>query len=85
MANLTSDLTMDGGYFELLTDKELESELYGGATGAGSVSAGRYFQEGDVVEETAVTSTVATSRSQPFKIDLLYSFEPQLSVGARVY
>ncbi|MEM7594993.1 MAG: hypothetical protein AAF383_26430 [Cyanobacteria bacterium P01_A01_bin.83] len=85
MANLTSDLIMDGSYFELLTNEKLESDLYGGATGAGSVSAGRYFQEGDVVEETAVTSTVATSRSQPFTIDLLYSFEPRLSVSARVY
>ena len=85
MANLTSELLSDGDFFELMTEKELKTNIYGGAVGAGSVSAGRYFEQGDFVDETAVTATVASSRSQPFRIELSYSFESRLSVSARVY
>ena len=84
MANLIiADLFQDGDFCEQLT--ELQMNVVGGATGAGSVSAGRYSQQGDVVEEEAVTATVATSDSRPFRIGLNYSFEPQLSVGAGVF
>lgn len=86
MANLTCDLFLDGDFFELLTDKELEQNIFGGAVGAGSVSAGQYVEKnGVVLEETALTSTVASSRRQPFTIELSYSFAPRLSVSARVY
>ncbi len=86
MANLIiADLFQDGDFFEQLTPEELQTNIVGGATGAGSVSAGRYSQQGDVVEEEAVTATVATSDSRPFRIGLNYSFEPRLSVGAGVF
>ena len=85
MANLKiTNLFDDGDFFEQLPPEELESNIFGGATGAGSVSAARYSQQGDAVDETAVTATVATSDRRPFKIDLSYSFEPQLSAAARV-
>jgi hypothetical protein len=85
MANLTiSDLFLDGDFCEQLTKEELEMNIFGGAAGAGSISAAEYSQKGDVVEETAVTASVAVSDSRPFRIDLAYSFEPQLSVAAGV-
>lgn len=85
MANLNiRDLSFDED-FEQLTKEELELiNIYGGAAGAGSVSAARYSQRGDVVEETAVTATAATSDRRPFRIDLSYSFEPRLSAAAGV-
>jgi hypothetical protein len=82
---IISDLFLDGDFCEQLTKEELEQNVFGGATGAGSVSAGRYSQNGGVVQEDAVTATVASSGSQPFRIDLSYSFEPRLSVSAGVY
>ncbi len=86
MANLIiSDLLLVGDFCEPLTKEELQLNVFGGGTGAGSVSAGRYYQKGGVIEQNAVTATVASSDSQPFKIDLSYSFEPRLSVAARVY
>jgi hypothetical protein len=85
MANLIiCDLCLDGDFCEELTTEELEQKVFGGATGAGSVSAGIYYQKGNVVDEQAVTATVASSDSKPFKIDLSYSFEPRLSVSAGV-
>ena len=85
MANLNiTDLFIEGDFFEQLTEEELELNVYGGAAGAGSVSAARYSQRGDVVEETAVTATAATSDRRPFKIDLSYSFKPRLSAAAGV-
>jgi hypothetical protein len=85
MANLNiTDLFIEGDFFEQLTKEELELDVYGGAAGAGSVSAARYSQRGDVVDETAVTATVATSDRRPFKINLSYSFEPRLSAAAGV-
>lgn len=85
MANLTiSDLFLDGDFCEQLTSEELEMNVVGGATAAGSVSAGKYYQNGDVVEETAVTATAAISDPRPFTIDLKYSSEPQLFVSAGV-
>lgn len=86
MANLIiADLFQDGDFFEQLTPEELQINVVGGATGAGSVSAGRYSQQGGVVIEEAVTATVATSDSRPFRIGLNYSFEPRLSVAAGVF
>ena len=86
MANLNiTDLSLDEDFEQLLTKEELELiNIYGGAAGAGSVSAARYSQRGDVVEETAVTATAATSDRRPFKIDLSYSFKPRLSAAAGV-
>jgi hypothetical protein len=86
MANFViSDLFLDGDFCEPLTQEELESNVFGGATGAGSVSAGEFYQKDGVIKENAVTATVASSSSQPFKIGLSYSFEPRLSVSAGVY
>ena len=86
MTNLKiTDLFSDGDFFEQLTPEELKLNICGGATGAGSVSAGQYLQRGNVVEETAVSATVATSDRRPFKIDLSYSFEPRLTASARTY
>lgn len=86
MANLKiTDLFSDGDFFEQLPPAELESNVFGGATGAGSVSAGHYSQQGNIVNETAVSATVATSDRRPFKIELSYSFEPRLTASARVY
>lgn len=85
MANLTiSDLFLDGDFFEQLTKEELEMNVFGGATAAGSVSAAEYSQKGNAVEETAVTASVAVSDRRPFRINLAHSFEPQLSVAAGV-
>ncbi len=85
MANfIITNLFQDGDFCEQLTPEELQMNIVGGATGAGSVSAGRYSQQGDVVEAEAVSASVATSDSRPFRIDLNYSFEPRLSVGAGV-
>ena len=85
MSNLMiTDLIQDGDFLEQLTPEELQMNVFGGATAAGSVSAGQYSQQGDVVVETAVSASVATSDSRPFRIYLNYSFEPRLSVGAGV-
>ena len=85
MSNLKiTNLFDDGDFFEQLPLEELEANIFGGATGAGSVSAARYQQQGSDVNETAVTATVATSDRRPFTIDLSYSFEPRLSAAARV-
>lgn len=86
MANLIiADLFSDGDFYEELTKEELEVNIFGGATGAGSVSAGQYSEQGGVIQEDAVTAAVASSDSQPFKINLSYSFKPRLSVSAGVY
>jgi hypothetical protein len=86
MARLViADLFLDGDFCEELTKEELKQNVFGGATGAGSVSAGRYSDIGGVIQEDVVTATVATSDSRPFKIDLSYSFEPRLSVSAGSY
>jgi hypothetical protein len=86
MASLViADLFLDGDFCEELTSGQLEQNVCGGATGAGSVSAGQYSEKGGVIQEDAVTATVASSDSQPFKIELSYSFEPQLSVAAGTY
>lgn len=86
MASLViADLFLDGDFCEELTSSQLEQDVFGGATGAGSVSAGQYSEKGGVIQEDAVTATVASSDSQPFEIDLSYSFEPRLSVTAEVY
>jgi hypothetical protein len=86
MARLViADLFLDGDFCEELTSSQLEQNVCGGATGTGSVSAGQYSEQGGVIQEDAVTATVASSDSQPFKIDLSYSFEPRLSVSAGVY
>ena len=83
--NLTiSDLFLDGDFCEQLTKEELEMNVFGGATAAGSVSAAEYYRRGNLVGETAVTASVAASDPRPFRIDLTYSFEPRLSVAARV-
>lgn len=86
MASLViADLFLDGDFCEELTKKELKQNVFGGATGAGSVSAGQYSEKDGVIKEDAVTATVASSDSQPFTIELSYSFKPQLSVAAGVY
>lgn len=85
MTNLTTDLLQDGDFFEELTLEELDNHLAGGATAAGSVSAGQYSQTDGVVTEDALTAAVAVSDDRPFQINLAYSFEPRLSVAARVY
>jgi hypothetical protein len=86
MASLViADLFLDGDFCKELTREELEQNVFGGATGAGSVSAGKYSEKDGVIQEDAVTATVASSDSQPFKIELSYSFEPQLSVSAGAY
>jgi hypothetical protein len=82
---IISDLFLSGDFCEELTNKKLEANVFGGATGAGSVSAGQYIEKDGKVQEEAVTATVASNSRQPFKIDLAYSFEPRLSVRARVY
>ena len=85
MANLTiSDLLLDGDFCEQLSKEELDKNVFGGSTGAGSVSAALYSEKGNVVQETAVTATVAASDPRPFRIDLRYSFEPRLFVAAGV-
>jgi hypothetical protein len=86
MARLViADLFLDGDFCEELTSGQVEQNVCGGATGAGSVSAGQYSEKGGVIQEDAVTATVASSDSQPFEIDLSYSFKPRLSVSAGVY
>lgn len=83
MSNLTiSDLILDGDFFEQLTKEDLEMNVFGGATGAGSISAAQYSQKDN--NESAVTATVAASSPRPFKINLGYSFTP-LFVTAGVY
>lgn len=83
MTNLIiADLLPGEGYLRQLT-KEEEINVSGGATGAGSISAAKYSERGDVVQEEAVTASVAASDRRPFKIDLTHSFEP-LFVGAGV-
>ncbi|MGB5633903.1 MAG: hypothetical protein WBM44_11705 [Waterburya sp.] len=81
---IIADLFQNGDFFEQLTKEELQMNVVGGATAAGSISAGQYSQKGDVVGTTAVTATVATSDPRPFRIDLEYSFKPRLYVAARV-
>jgi hypothetical protein len=81
---IIADLFLDGDFCEELTKDELELNVVGGATGAGSVSAGQYSKKNGVVKENAVTAAVASSDSRPFKISLSYSFEPRLSVSAKV-
>ena len=79
---IIADLLIDGEHLRSLT-KDEEKNTIGGATGAGSISAARYSQRGDIVEEEAVTASVATSDRRPFDIDLVYSYEP-LFVSAGV-
>lgn len=87
MSNLTiSDLIRDGDFFEQLTTEDLEMSVFGGATGAGSVSAAKYSQKNNfVVEEEAVTATVAASSRRPFNIYLGYSFEPLSATAGVVF
>lgn len=76
MANLTiSDLFSDQDYLRQLTQEE-KMKVAGGATAAGSISAAKYSERGDVVQEEAVTAAVATSDRRPFRINFAYSFEP---------
>lgn len=78
MTNRTiSDLFLDGDFFEQLTKEELEMDICGAGAGAGSVSAAKYSQkDNNVVEEVAVTASVAASDRKPFTIYTKYSFEP---------
>lgn len=81
MTTLTiADLFPDKDYLRQLT-KEEEVNIFGGATGAGSVSAAQYSERGDVIQEEAVTATVAVSDRRPFEIDLTYSFEPLVAAA----
>lgn len=81
-----TDLFAEGNFCEQLTDKELAANVAGRGVGAGSVSAGRYLEQGGYVAiEEAVTATVASSSRRPFSIDLGYTFEPRLSVRAGVF
>lgn len=83
MANLViKDLIADGNFCEQLTEEA--QNIVGGGTGAGSVSAGRFYQKNGVEDATALTATAASSDRRPFTISLSYSFEPRLSVSARV-
>ncbi len=83
MTNLTiTDLFSGEDYLRQLT-KEEEMNVFGGATAAGSISAAKYSEQGDVVQEEAVTAAVAKSDRRPFKINFAYSFTP-LFVSAGV-
>lgn len=77
------DLIAEGDFCEPLTAESAQNIL-GSGTGAGSVSAGRYYEKNGVSDATALTATVASSSRRPFAISLSYSFEPRLSVSARV-
>lgn len=76
MTTLTiADLFPSEDYLRQLT-KEEETKVVGGATAAGSISAGKYSERGGVIQEEAVTAAVATSSSRPVRIIFGYSFNP---------
>ena len=82
MTNLTiTDLFPSEDYLRQLT-KEEEIKVIGGATAAGSISAAKYSERGEVIQEEAVSAAVSTSDRRGIKIEFAYSFHP-LFVSAK--
>lgn len=83
-----SDLCQEVDFFEELTPEELQKTVLGGAAAAGSVTAARYSKIGGKTQATAASASAAISSNEPNskpRVELDYSFRPQLSVSAEAF